>query len=333
MKEHSVLVLNNNELDIIHELALKITVNPSIEPDLFCRQAKELSCELPETITKRLISFKENGSENGFFLIKGEKFLAETSTIPKTPQSNKEKIGEQTILSCIQAIFLQFIGEMIAYEAEGYGCLFQDVIPVKTMAYKQTSVGSERELEIHTEQAFSKLRPDILSLACLRGDLAAYTYILPVHYLLECLQEDEIELLRQPLWMTGVDLSFKLNGQPFLEGELRGPISILTGPKEDPTLVFDQDLFIGTTEKSKQMIQKIISIYYQHRVECNLVPGDIIFIDNRRSVHGRSSFLPRYDGYDRFLIRCFAVFDYETSRYARIGNGNGNERVVAAKYS
>ena len=30
--------------------------------------------------------------------------------------------------------------------------------------------GSGVELELHTEQAFSKLRPDVLSLACLRGN-------------------------------------------------------------------------------------------------------------------------------------------------------------------
>jgi L-asparagine oxygenase len=284
--------------------------------------------ELPISIKHKFENFIEKGSENGFLLVKGI-FLEDQATIPKTPKTNKEKIGEQTLFARVQAIFLQFIGEMIAYEAEGYGRLFQDVVPMKTMAYKQTSVGSEKELEIHTEQAFSKLRPDILSLACLRGDSAAYTYVLPVHYLLEKLTETEIQLLRQPLWFTGVDLSFQLNGQPFLEGELRGPLSILSGCKEDTKFVFDQDLFKGITEESREMIQKIISIYYQYRNEHNLAKGEIIFIDNRRAVHGRSSFVPRYDGYDRFLIRSFAVFDYESSCYARPNNG----RMVSAKYS
>lgn len=91
--------------------------------------------------------------------------------------------------------------------AEGYGRLFQDVVPVKSMANDQTSIGSNTELEIHTEQAFSRLRPHFLSLACLRGDDSAFTYILPIQSILDNLTETEIELLKQPLWYTGVDLS------------------------------------------------------------------------------------------------------------------------------
>ena len=34
------------------------------------------------------------------------------------------------------------------------------------MENNQTSVGSTIELEVHTEQAFSRLKPDLLSLGC-----------------------------------------------------------------------------------------------------------------------------------------------------------------------
>jgi L-asparagine oxygenase len=77
------------------------------------------------------------------------------------------------------------------------------------------------------------------------------------------------------------------------------------------------------------LIKKIIDIYYKHRNQHNLQTGEIILIDNMRAVHGRSPFYPKYDGDDRFLIRCFAVYDYEFSRYARDNNG----RMVSAIYS
>ena len=327
MKTKNILLLNNDEISFLKELAMKNTVHPSQESELFCKQAKDLAHQLPEYMKNHFLSFARHGSESGFLLIQG--FLDNETILPKTPTTNHEKIGEKTLLSRIQAIFLELMGEMIAYEAEGNGSLFQDVVPVKKMAFQQTSTGSELDLEIHTEQAFSKLRPDILSLACLRGDPCAYTYVFPVNYLLEQLTEKEIQLLREPLWMTRVDLSFKLKGESFLEGDIRGPLSILSDSIEDPIFVFDQDLFVGTTEESKQMIQKIVSIYYQYRIEHNLHPGEILFVDNRRSVHGRSHFHPRYDGYDRFLIRSFAVFNYESSSYARINNS----RMISAKYS
>jgi L-asparagine oxygenase len=321
------LLLLTNEITILKDISSKITHCPSEEPELFCRKLKELNVLVPERIKKILYEFGLNGSENGFLIIKNIEIVDQE--LPKTPSGNQYKIGERTFLAKIQALFMSIISEMIAYEAEGYGSLFQDVVPMKEMSSIQTSVGSNTELEIHTEQAFSNLRPDILSLACLRGDKDAFTYILPVNKIIQNLSKDEINLLYKPLWKTGVDLSFKLNGHDFVEGDIRGPFSILNGSTEDPYLIFDQDLMKGITEESHEMIEKIVTIYYNERLVYNLKPGEIILIDNKRAVHGRSAFFPRYDGYDRFLIRCFGTFDYEKSLYARCNNS----RMVRAIYS
>jgi L-asparagine oxygenase len=77
------------------------------------------------------------------------------------------------------------------------------------------------------------------------------------------------------------------------------------------------------------MFFKIVDIYYKQRIEHNLQPGEIILIDNNRAVHGRSPFFPKFDGNDRFLIRCFSTFDYEKSIYAR----SESCRVISAIYS
>lgn len=316
------------EVEIIIGLANNIFVSPSANPDVFCKQARELSTLLPNRIKTILRDFVNSGSPNGFLLFPG--FRCADNILPTTPVDNMHKIGEKTILSRIQAIFISFIGEMIAYQAEGYGRLFQDVIPVKSMASNQTSVGSNVELEIHTEQAFSTLRPDFLSLACLRGDKDAFTYILPVQYILDNLTCEEIELIQQPFWLTGVDLSFKLDGHEFIEGDVRGPMPILSSDCHGiPILIFDQDLMKGIDDKSNRMIKKIVDIYYKYRIEHNLKPGEIIIIDNRMALHGRSPFFPKYDGYDRFLIRCFATTNYKNSEDARTGGG----RMVSAIYS
>ena len=247
--------------------------------------------------------------------------------VPPTPTNNNERIGETTNLAKIQAILMESISELVAYEAEGYGRLFQDVVPVQAMAKDQTSVGSNAELEIHTEQAFSRLRPDILSLACLRGDINAKTYILPVESVFKYMTPEEKCLLRLSLWKTGVDLSFKLHGQDFIEGDVRGPMPIIHGEEEDPFLRFDQDLMYSLNEFGIHLLKKIVAIYYEVRGQHNLMSGEIILIDNNRAVHGRSPFFPRYDGNDRFLVRCFGTFDYNKSAHAREG------RMVKAIYS
>jgi hypothetical protein len=185
------------------------------------------------------------------------------------------------------------------------------------------------ELEIHTEQAFSKLRPDILSLSCLRGDPNAFTHIFPVQFIIDNMDERELGLLRQPLWITSVDMSFKLNNYDFIDGDVRGPFPILYGNEDDPKLLFDQDLMTGINEQANVLLTKIVDIYYATKLKHNLKPGEIIFIDNHRAVHGRSSFSPKYNGRDRFLIRCFISFHYEKFQYARIEG----TRTYAAIYS
>ena len=324
------LNITDNELIILKELAKKIHIEPSENPDLFCQEAKALSMDIPKRVRDHLQEFILNGSETGFFLLKS----GPTTNNPPTPPGNSFKVGEKTELAKIQAILIQSIGEMIAYEAEGYGRLFQDVVPIHKMAKEQTSMGSNVELEIHTEQAFSELRPDILSLACIRGDLSANTYILPVNIIMDNISQEDQYLLFEPRWKTGIDLSFKLIGEnqtshEFIHGDIRGPMSILTGPIKNPLLRFDQDLMWGLDEDADKMVKKIIDIYHQHKISHNLKSGEIIFIDNRRAVHGRSPFFPRYDGEDRFLVRCFATLDYDKSEEARYNQ----DRMVRAIYS
>jgi len=326
--EH-IVELTDQEIEIMTNLALQITADPTDDPELFCSQSKEYSGNVPQRIKNILTDFGNFGNDKGFLLIK--KFDFSHDTIGKTPEGNNNRVGEKTLLARVQSIFINVIAEMIAYEAEGYGRLFQDVVPIKSMETAQTSVGSNTELEIHTEQAFSKLRPDILSLSGLRGNPDAITYILSIKSILNNLTDVEIVELYKPQWKIGVDLSFKLNNQEFIEGDMRGPIPILNGSYIDPNLIFDQDLMRGINYEANKLKQKIIDIYYKERNQHNLKPGDIILIDNLRAVHGRSPFLPRYDGYDRFLIRCFAVFDYEKSNYAR--DNLKNTRMISAIYS
>lgn len=309
--------LTTQEINTFLEYSKYITISPSKEPELYCTQVKNV-LDLPPRIKQALLNFKV--SRQPYLLIKG----FPVSTV-KTPLTNTHCVGEKTTLSKIQALVVSSISEMIAYEGESSGKLFQDIVPDQKMAALQSSVSCDQELEIHTEQAFSKLRPDVLCLACLRGDLDAFTYILPINFILENITTSEYNLLKQPLWMFGIDYSFKLNNNEFIDGNLRGPFPILG----DNCLLFDQNLISGITQEAELIIKKIIDIYYKHRISYCLEPGDILLINNNQVVHGRSPFKARYDGNDRFLIRSFGTYDLDKSLYAR----NRNSRIIESRFS
>lgn len=182
----------------------------------------------------------------------------------------------------------------------------------------------------HPRCRHSPLKPDVLSLACQRGDPGARTYTMCSHTLLDSLTPEERALARQPLWTVGVDASFKLSGQhAFLLGDVRGPIPIISGAEDDPILTFDQDLMKGTTPAAAALLARVVDVYQARRDTTVLAPGHVLLIDNVRSVHGRSPFAPRWDGADRWILRTFVVRDLVRTRYARPHGG----RVCAAVHS
>jgi L-asparagine oxygenase len=223
-----------------------------------------------------------------------------TGDIPQTPLQNILHIGSHTELARHQRDIMKTYGTLVKYpeECDSY---FQDIVPIKSNSSLQTSSSSENPLEIHTEQAFSEDRPNYLCLACLRGDPNAITYLLSLETLLKNLTPKEIDCLKSKEWLCRVDISFVRGGA---KDTLRGPMAIL---QDDGTkLVFDQDLMMGMTQRADDLIDRIVEIYEQHKTGIVLESGDVLVIDNRKMVHGRSKFTPRYDGTDRFLIRCFA---------------------------
>lgn len=329
----SIVNLSKSDCDYLVSLVANITANPSNDPELFCQQVKRQVDRLPYEVYKILDEFSQKGSSTGYLLFQTGWI---EPLLEATPPDNKSHVGESTVLARIQALLVSALGELVAYEAEGDGRLFQDIVPTRAMASQQTSMGSTAELEIHTEQAFSLLRPDYLSLSCLRGNPYARTYTLPVRAVVDSLNAEEAELARGAHWLCGVDFSFKLNDLPFFSGDIRGPMPILYGEVDDPCLVFDQDLMKGVCYDSQTLLKKIVDVYYKERNSHVFVPGEIMIVDNRRAVHGRSGFTPRYDGTDRFLIRCFGVKDLRASTYARMGVGGLRGlggRMIQARFS
>lgn len=303
-------------------LGARLTADPVTDPDTFGRQARLLARELPTAVLQALWSFEEHGSDTGVLVLRG----LDVGDLPPTPGDNTGGTGGRTLLARQQAVLSHALGSMVGYAAEGHGHLLQDMVPNRRLAATQQSQGSRVELEAHTEQCFSDLRPDYVVLGCLRGDDDAATYAFrALDVAAHVGPEDLLELCR-PLWTTLVDESFA----DYLDTrEVRGPFPILSGDPDDPTLLIDQDLMHGITRHAQELLERVLSTYVAHRHAVVLQAGDVLFLDNLRAMHGRSPFAPRFDGTDRFITRGFVVRDLRRSRSAR----PGGHRVVQASFS
>ena len=96
-------------------------------------------------------------------------------------------------------------------------------------------------------------------------------------------------------------------------------LSVLFGNPESPYIridpyFMDRDQLDPERRDALDAIVRMLDATLQDLV---LKPGDIVFIDNYRTVHGRRPFKARYDGYDRWLKRVNITNDLRKSRDAR----------------
>jgi L-asparagine oxygenase len=317
----SVYELDGDEAAAIAELGDRTRLDIRKDPDTYCRTARSLARLVPSSVAEAMSRFSDVGSDTGIFVVRG----LDVGAVPPTPRSNKHGIGASTRLAPQLAILSHVLGDMVIYEAEGTGYLLQDMVPNPDYAYRQSSQGSRRVLEAHSEQSFSPMRPDYVVLGCLRGDPDAETYVFSARELLGHLSPEEIEYLRRPLWTTLIDDSF----HPYVPDptEVRGPFALISGSADDPEIRLDQELTHGMTRVAQELLRKTIDVYVDHHRGHTLGSGEVGFVDNTRAMHGRSAFTPRFDGTDRFVVRGFVVRDLRRTSPAR---RLGSRRIGAA---
>jgi len=73
----------------------------------------------------------------------------------------------------------------------------------------------------------------------------------------------------------------------------------------------------------KEKISNDVIPSYSNKLE----PGDLLIINNRKVMHGRSEFIPRYDGQDRWLQRVYVTNDLYSGRF----EGQEDFRIVDGK--
>lgn len=320
----SLVTLSSAQADSVRIVAASIDANPNRDPDTFCEQAHAAVFDLPADLRAPILRFGDIGSESGILVIRG---LHVDDQLTQTPLDNTHGLAATTHFAKQMGVIAHLLGTMVGYEAENAGRMIQDMVPNPALAMTQQSQSSGVELEAHTEQCFSPLRPDYVMLGALRGDPTAFTFVYPARCFADALSESELTLLRKPLWMTQIDESFhSYVPDPFA---VRGPFPILSGPADDPQILVDQDLMRGVTDIAQQLLEKVVASYVKHRAQHALLAGDLLLLDNHRAMHGRSTFAPRFDGTDRFIARGFIVRD----RWRLAPYLHADRRTVVAAHS
>lgn len=290
----------------------------SVNDHDFVRAAGHARRLLPSIVHDSLIDFSDAGDSSGALLLRG----LPVGEVPVTPCSRRAVVKHDAITEFMLLSVARCLGQPVGYLPEHDGALVQNLFPMASTASLQVSTSSEVDLFFHTETAFHPYRPRYLLLLCLRGDSAARTTLCSFDAVSEDFDSDELAILREPRFRTGVDASF--GGSP---NDLGDTIAVLSGSRDNPTFVFDADLMIGVDREADHLLQKLRARITENATSIVLQAGDLLVIDNFRAVHGRSPFRARFDGTDRWLQRAFVVSDLAPSACDREG------RIITTRWA
>lgn len=251
---------------------------------------------LPEELLLRIHRFRDRGSLHDALLIRG--LPVDDANLGPTPPS---ATSPRTVRAHLRALLLLglmgLFGEPFTFSNLYDGRLVQDIVPAPGAESAQTSEGSDSLLDWHVEDAFSDDRCDYLGLLCLRGDPTASTMFSSTRGL--SLADPLRRVLRQSRFVAQPDIAHGSDPKPVA-------VPVLSGDEADLEIRFDP-LYMrprsGCDDEARHALARLSVALGESAVSHVLEPGDLLVIDNRRVVHARTAFRPRFDGTDRWLMR------------------------------
>ncbi|GAA4834575.1 TauD/TfdA family dioxygenase [Kitasatospora terrestris] len=308
------LELTGPERAAIRQLAGELagTAPALLDDHDWLAEARRLSCRLPLRLLEGLRELRQD-SGRGLFVLAG--LPIDVGTLPNTPTVAGSVERLPRLPAAVAMLLGQQLGEVVAYRDEKQGALVQNVVPVSSLAHTQSNAGSV-QLELHNENAFHPHRPDLIGLLCLRTDHEgrAGTLVASIRDALALLTEDELALLRAPRFVTEAPPSFGAGGAT-------EPHPLLGGSPTDPDIRVDFNATAGLDDEAGGAMAGLGAALLASASSLVLRPGEMVFIDNRLVVHGRTDFTPRYDGRDRWLHRIYVHLDSRRSAGSRTGRG------------
>jgi L-asparagine oxygenase len=258
--------------------------------------------EVPQGIHQAIGDLMLGAHSSGFQLIRG----LDIGEVPVTPNGHANVSLWEHPTTGILALVASILGQLIGYADEKSGALIHDVLPVRGEETRIENSGAV-SFDFHTENVHHPLRPDFLALLCLRQDhdRTGATRVASARHAVELLDDEQVAILRRPEFRSLYPTSFTRNRTD--ERPVSNPHPVLFGPDAAPFMRFNTHNTHATESAARRALDALTVALEHVCVDLVLEPGELVIIDNHVAAHGRSAFVPRYDGADRWLRRCYVV--------------------------
>jgi L-asparagine oxygenase len=323
----SIVELSAVDQEVLTEASLAVgRYDVAAETEEFVLEAQIQAARLSEQLRRALFIFRRFGDASGGLLLRG----LPLGTVPPTPVRPGALGTTGTRGAAAMSVLLACLGDQYGFRPELGGRIVQDILPVRGFETQQISLGSTVDLECHVETAFSIFRSDYVALLCLREDRErqAGTTLSSIDAMLPLLDAATVDVLREPRFRTKIDVSFRI-GDGLADASWVDPISVLSGPSARPHLRVDFAETEGKDATAQEALEALQEVAAHTQIVVRLETGDLLVVDNNRALHGRTPFVPRYDGTDRWLLRSFVTKDLQRSEGVR----SGDTRIVELDYT
>jgi Fe(II)/alpha-ketoglutarate-dependent arginine beta-hydroxylase len=319
------LVLEPDELAREVQLVRSVMATyDSVEDPRFLAEANVIAHDLPARARRFLTDFRLD--EPGFCVIGGHP--VDDRAIGTTPRHWRDPGSRSSTLSyeILIVLYTSLLGDVFGWATQQDGRLVHDVFPIRGHEQEQLGSGSETLLTWHTEDAFHPCRGDYLVLACLRNPDGVATNLGCVDDLV--LDPDDVQVLFRESFTIRPDESHKAeNNSAGVSADFEAimrmtqepdRLAVLFGDPGRPYIRADPYFMDEPDDPmAAAALRRFVAEMDRHINGVVLQPGEFLFLDNYKVVHGREPFRARFDGTDRWLKRVNATRDLRKSRAYR----------------
>jgi L-asparagine oxygenase len=189
------------------------------------------------------------------------------------------------------------LGYILSYKGERNGEMIHNIYSEPMKQYEKSSFGSKIPLSFHTEMAFHNIVPSYILLFCLHSDPNCKTFIIEQYNILSQLDLISKNILEKKLFKIYPPISY----------------TQLYKPKWKPILnnsVFSFANHCKTEYKNQNAMDaynNLIDICEKNKSSIILEKGDLLIINNKTQIHGRSDF----NSESKRLLKRMYIYSYK----------------------
>lgn len=290
---------------------LERTLNAT--PDVYADPAaamrwlqRNFSARCSPELIDAIMTMKTDPTNSGILLVRN----GPQAALPSTPLNGDSR---GTLLNTIPQAFLAGVmlqlGHPICESSQKRAALIADIVPRPGFGQSVSNAGFGKALDLHVEDVHLPpgRRPTYVGLFCVRPDPEdrAETFVVDIRDALSQLDENVLRELRLPNFVIRQSMSFV--GGPACSD----PLAILSGPDDLPEVCAEFNTTMPLTPAARAAFDAFQQEVRAVAQSIRLQAGDLLVVCNRRVMHGRGCFEPKFEGgrENRWLLRLSVVAD------------------------